>query len=213
MIAQFLSHDLKSLLRLLTVNQLFVYAVVPLMLDNLILNWQILHDQPRFRASLEKLLVLILTSVITHNRESLPKDPALVSEEGLEAVLRPFNLQLSQPVLFQLLKDCFKDLRRKTTVDFSNVFQAYGAIKLGICRAPYLVQLIEPPPEVIEETIDDFGLDAVNEAEVERMEEDPESGEDEDKDGEDEEGEEGEEMYVDSEEDIESESDGGSGRT
>ncbi|KFH74251.1 hypothetical protein MVEG_01464 [Podila verticillata NRRL 6337] len=171
MIAQFLSHDLKTQHRLLAVNRLFLYTVVPLMLHNPILNWQILHDQTRFKTSLEKLL-------------------------------------LSQPLLFQLLKGCFEDPRKKTTVDYSKYFKRMEPSERKYADLHTFVQLIEPLPEAIGENVDDFGLDAVNEAEVEGMEEDLESGEDEDEDEEEKEWEEGEEMYVDSEEEIESESNG-----
>ncbi|KAI9237314.1 MAG: hypothetical protein BYD32DRAFT_436738 [Podila humilis] len=163
MIAQFLSHDLKTLHRLLAVNRLFLYTVVSLMLHNPILNWQILHDQTRFKTSLEKLL---------------------------------------------LLKGWFEDPRKKTTVDYSKYFKRMEPSERKYAELHTFVQLIEPLPEAIGENVDDFGLDAVNEAEAEGMEEDLESGEDEDEDEEKKEWEEGEEMYVDSEEEIESESDG-----
>ncbi|KAG0355245.1 hypothetical protein BG005_005834 [Podila minutissima] len=204
MITRFLSRDLKTLRRLLTVNRLFFYAAVPLMLDDPIQNWQILHSRPRFKASLEKLFALILASVITHNREALPEDIALVSTGSVAAaVLRPFNLQLSQPVAFQLLRDCVDSPHKKTTVDYSKYFKHMGPSVWEYAELNTFVQLIDPPPEAIEENVDHVEpeVDVDNSGEEEELDE-QEDHESED----DEEEEEEEEGDVDSEEETESES-------
>ncbi|KAF9326379.1 hypothetical protein BG006_010187, partial [Podila minutissima] len=179
MITRFLSRDLETLRRLLTVNRLFFYAAVALMLDDPIQNWQILHGRPRFKTSLEKLFALILASVITHNRESLPEDITLVSTGSVAAaVLRPFNFQLSQPVAFQLLRDCVDNPHKKTTVDYSKYFKHMGPSMWEYAELNTFVQLIDPPPEAIEENVDHFEP----EVDVDNSGEEEELGEEEDQD-------------------------------
>jgi len=95
----------------------------------------------------------------------------------LAAVLRPFILQLSQPVLFQLSKDCFEDPRKKTMVNYSKYFKHIEPSDWENAELHTFVQLIEQPPEAIEENVNEFDPDAVNaQAEIGALEEDPESG-------------------------------------
>lgn len=107
--------DIKSLHSFLFVNQFFFYTAVPLLMHDAFITWELNRWDGRNRKDKEKLMALVVASVVHHNQRSTSEafDP--------QDILDKFGLELTWPASMDLVSRCL-EADAKMTTDYSKHF-------------------------------------------------------------------------------------------
>lgn len=107
--------NIKSLHSFLFVNRFFFYTAVPLLMHDAFINWQLNRWDGRNRNDKEKLMALVVTSVVHHNQRSTSDAP------DPQDILGKFGLELTWSASMDLVSRCLESGAKMTT-DYSKHF-------------------------------------------------------------------------------------------
>ncbi|KAF9906547.1 hypothetical protein EC991_000489 [Linnemannia zychae] len=143
--------DLPTLHTLLLVNRFFFRAAIPKIMDKPLETWEMTMYEPKYPTSSEKLIALVLASLLHYQQRITGKDPSsILAEYGLQLVPST-GLELLKPFLPVVKNDDGVEVQREQnhrspiTLDYSKFFTILNSYHWKYVEYRHFIRLIEMP--------------------------------------------------------------------